>query len=333
MKVGIIGLGNMGKNHVRNYHELDTCVLSAVCDIDPNLTESFSKKYKCQAFNSIEDLINSKTCEAVSITSPTSTHYNLAKKCLENNIHVLVEKPITNNLKEAQELIDLAKKNNKTLMVGHIERYNPAVITAKQVIENGDIGKPTCLIAKRVGAFPAQIKDMNVIIDLAVHDIDIFSYLLNKYPTNIMSNAGKALHNKREDYAEIFLNYDDQNGFIQVNWITPIRIRNLAITGTKGYMEINYMTQEINMHESNYATDFDNFGEYIIKFGETTRRTIAVEKAEPLKKELGHFLTCCQTGQTPITDGSCGIRALETALTVLHQINQAKTKQTTPSIS
>ena len=320
MRIGVIGLGNMGKNHVRNYVNLDIAELTAVCDISSEQTEYFSKKYTCKGFTDINEMIASDCVDAVSITSPTTTHYKLAKLCLENGIHVLVEKPITNNLSEAQELIDLAKSNGKTLMVGHIERYNPAVIKAKEIVDQGLIGKPSCLIAKRVGAFPAQIKDMNVIIDLAVHDIDIFSYILDKSPTKIMANAGKALHNKREDYAEIFINYGDQNGFIQVNWITPIRIRNLAITGTKGYLEINYMTQEIVMYESNYAADFDDFGEYIIKFGEAKKTTINIDKQEPLKKELTHFIECCQTGALPTTDGTCGINALDTALIVLDEI-------------
>ena len=311
MNIGVIGLGNMGKNHVRNYSELTIAHLTAVCDISPEITKQFETKYSCKGFTDINEL--------------TTTHYPLAKACLENGIHVLVEKPITNDIAQANELATLAKENNVTLMVGHIERYNPAVIKAKEIISSGQIGKPTCLIAKRVGAFPAQIKDMNVIIDLAVHDIDIFSYLLDKSPTKIMANAGKALHNNREDYAEIFLNYGDQNGFIQVNWITPIRIRNLAITGTKGYMEINYMTQEIVMHESNYAADFDNFGEYIIKFGDARKTHIPIEKEEPLKKELSHFIESCQNGTDPITDSKCGIQALDTALEVLDLISNKET--------
>lgn len=324
INVAVIGLGNMGKHHVRNYHNISKANLLAVCDLNPDLVNEFSEKYNCKGYTNLDEVLLNESIDAITLTVPTSLHYKIAKKFIEAGIHILIEKPICDNVNEAQELIDLAKKHNCTLMIGHIERFNPVVKKLKEVIDNGEVGKVTSLISRRVGAFPAQIKDANVIIDLAVHDIDIFSYLLGKHPDKIYGNAGRALIDGREDYAEIFLTYGDQNGFMQVNWITPIRIRNLAITGTKGYAELNYMTQELKLFESNYYEDHDNFGDFIIKFGNPVERHIPVEKKEPLFEELSHFVDCILEKKQPLISGEVGLKALDTALEVMSIMNMDK---------
>jgi UDP-N-acetylglucosamine 3-dehydrogenase len=321
LKVGVIGLGNMGKHHVRNYANLPEASLEAVCDIHAPTAEEFAKQYKCKAFSDIDAMFDAVKLDAVSITAPTRFHYDIAKKVIARGVNLLVEKPICDSVEKADEVIALANAKGLALMVGHIERFNPAVLKLKELVDAGALGKITSIIAKRVGAFPAQIKDANVIIDLAVHDIDIFSYLLDRDPDQIHGSAGRALINGREDYAEMFLTYGDQNGFIQVNWITPIRIRNLSVTGTKGYAELNYMTQELVLYESNYSQDFDSFGDYIIKFGIPNKHEVSVEKQEPLAMELKHFLDCVKHKKTPLISGEVGRKALATALQVMTKMN------------
>ncbi|RAP29043.1 oxidoreductase [Candidatus Marinamargulisbacteria bacterium SCGC AG-343-D04] len=323
VNVAVIGLGNMGKHHVRNYHNIKHAHLVAVCDLQQSIVDEFSEKYHCKGYTDLEAMLENETIDAVTLTVPTSLHYKIAKSIISKGISILIEKPICDDINQAQELIDLSEKNNCTLMIGHIERFNPVVKKLKDIIDNGEIGKVTSLISRRVGAFPAQIKDANVIIDLAVHDIDIFSYLLDKQPDNIYGNAGRALIDGREDYAEILLTYGDQNGLMQVNWITPIRIRSLAITGTKGYAELNYMTQELKLFESNYHEDHDNFGDYIIKFGNPVERHIPIEKKEPLFEELSHFIDCIMTKQKPLISGEVGLQALKTALKVMTVMNMS----------
>jgi UDP-N-acetylglucosamine 3-dehydrogenase len=319
--VAVIGLGNMGKHHVRNYSVIPTANLVAVCDVQQTVVDEFKEKYKCNGYTSLDEMLDKESIDAISITAPTKLHYELGKKVLSRGIHLLLEKPICDNESDADELIALAEKNNVVLTVGHIERFNPAVLKLKELIDDGALGKVTSIIAKRVGVFPAQIKDANVIIDLAVHDIDIMSYLLDKDPDQIYGNAGRALIDGREDYAEIFLTYGDQNGFIQVNWITPIRIRNLAVTGTKGYAELNYMTQELTLYESNYEKDFDSFGDYIIKFGTPVKKDISLTKGEPLNLELTHFLECVIKKKPPLITGTRGKKALSIALEVMKAMN------------
>ncbi len=321
IRVGVVGLGNMGKHHVRNYNEIETAELVAVCDLQQTLVDSFSEKYGCKGYTSLDTFLENETVDAINITAPTIYHYPIAKQILSKGINVFIEKPIADTTEKAKELIELAKQNGAVLMVGHIERFNPAVQMLKSIIDQGDLGKITSLISKRVGAFPAQIKDANVIIDLAVHDIDIFSFMLGKQPDKIFGNAGRALNDGREDYAEILLTYGDQNGMMQVNWITPIRIRSLSVTGTKGYAELNYMTQELKVYESNYYEDHDNFGDYIIKFGTPNERVIPVEKKEPLAQELRHFIDCVANNTAPIISGEVGLQALDTALEVMKVMN------------
>ena len=313
-RVAVIGLGNMGQHHVRNYFELPEANLVAVCDPNKEKSNQFAQKYRCNSYQSVEDLLKNENIDAVTIAAPTSYHYEIAKITLNKKIHTLVEKPIADTLDRAQALNELSKKNNVILMVGHIERFNAAISKLKEIIQEGVLGKIISLISRRVGVFPPQIKDANVLIDLAVHDIDIFNYIYEKLPDHSVINSGKALLEDREDYANIFLNYGDQNGFIQVNWITPVKIRSLAITGTKAYAELNYTTQELSIYETNVSSSIDKSGILIPTFDFSERKSFSFEKTEPLKKEIQHFLECVHQNKQPIVSGTEGINALKTVL-------------------
>jgi UDP-N-acetylglucosamine 3-dehydrogenase len=324
IKVAVIGLGNMGKHHARNYFEISEAELVAVCDVQESVAQQYAEQFACKAYTSIETMLQEEDMDALSITAPTVFHYDIAKICLQYNVSLLIEKPICESVEKAEEIISIAKQKNLTLMVGHIERFNPAVQKLKELIDAGELGKVTSLISRRVGVFPAQIKDTNVIIDLAVHDIDIMSSLLEKQPDAIYGNAGRALINGREDYADILLTYGDQSALMQVNWITPLRIRHLAVTGTKGYAELNYMTQELKVYESVISKEPDNFGDFTIKFGAPIEHVIDVEKKEPLKSELSHFINCVLEKKTPLISGEVGLQALDTALKVMDVMNIKK---------
>ena len=328
LKVAVVGLGNMGRHHVRNYSEIDEAELVAICDINQPIVDQFSKDFNCNGYTNFTAMLESESIDALSITAPTVHHFSIAYEAISNNIHVLIEKPICDSIEKAEQLQTLANEKNVLIMIGHIERFNPAVQKLKELIETNALGEITSLLSRRVGVFPAQIKDANVVIDLAVHDIDIFSYLLNKEPTQIYGNAGSALINDREDYADIMLTFGKQNGLIQVNWITPVRIRTLAITGTKGYAELNYMTQELTLFKSNYFQDKDKYGDDIIKFKDPSKEIIQVEKKEPLAEEIRHFLKCINNQKQPLINAKTGIQALSTALAVMDLIKQQKNQIT-----
>ena len=321
INVAVIGLGNMGRHHVRNYFELDEADLIAVCDFDEEKVNTFSEKYQCEGYTSLDDLLKNKQIDAVTITASTSAHFNIAHKVISQGKHVFIEKPICDNVEDADNLISLADKMKVVLMVGHIERFNPAIQALKKVLNEGRLGKVLSLISRRVGAFPPQIKDANVVIDLAVHDIDIFNYLFDEEPSSVSGNAGRALIDGREDYAELFLNYGDKSGFIQVNWITPIRVRQLSVTGTKGYAELDYIKQELHFYESKYENIIDSQGDKSIKFEEADKHEIEFEKKEPLKEQLTHFLNCIAKKSQPLVHGSVGRQALKIALDSMSKMN------------
>ena len=314
LNVGVIGVGNMGKHHARVYSEMKGCRLVAVSDTDEGRGKKIAAQHGCEYFRDYRAMLGK--VDAVSIAVPTAFHKAVALECIRAGKHVLIEKPIADTVENAREIIDAARKSKVKVAVGHVERFNPGVQKLKAMMDNGELGKITTVLARRVGVFPPQMKDANVIIDLAVHDIDILNYLLGKTPTRIHAEAGKALINRREDYADILLKYDGINAFIQVNWITPIKIRSLAITGTKGYAELNYVTQEFMLYKSKYDKDFETF-EDIVRFAEPEIVKVKVRKAEPLREELMDFVSCIQSGRQPLVSGEDGLKALSLALEIV----------------
>ncbi len=314
LNVAVIGVGNMGKHHARVYSELD-CKLVAVCDVNEKTGKEIASRFRCKFYKDYMQMLEKEEIDAVSIVVPTIMHKKVALDCIEKGKNILVEKPIADKVEDAKLIINAAKEKNIKLAVGHIERFNPAVQKLKEIINKGELGDITTMVAKRVGVFPPQIKDANVIIDLAVHDIDVFNYLLNKKPDRVFAVAGNALTDKREDYADILLKYNSTDAFIQVNWITPVKIRNLAVTGTKGYVELNYITQDLVTYKSNYTKDED-FND-VIKFGTPEKAIIKIEKTQPLKQELKDFLVSIKSNKEPLVTGNDALAALETALKII----------------
>lgn len=289
----VIGAGNMGKNHVRTYAGLVEADLAAIVDVNSAIAEKMALDFSTKYFSDYKKMIEEVKPEVVSICVPTHYHYEVAKHCLEHKVHVLLEKPIASSLEQAGELISIASQNGVQLLVGHIERFNPAVRKVKEMIDKGEIGKVTAIIARRVGGFPPQIKDANIAVDLAIHDIDIVNFLLGVIPFEVSVAKKKNHIEQREDSVEFFLKYAGASAYVQANWITPVKIRKLTITGTEGYLEMDYISQQIEFYKSNYEKfreDISGFSDYILRFSEPDKITIAVAKKEPLMEEIIYFL-------------------------------------------
>jgi len=290
LHAAVIGTGNMGKNHARIYSELPDIELVAICDINEETGASLAKKYGCKFYNDYKELIKNEQIDIVSIAVPTTKHKDVAIEFLNNKKHVLVEKPISDTLENAQAIISAAKVNNVKLLIGHIERYNPGVLKVKELIKKGEFGDIISINAKRVGGYPAQIKDSNVVVDVAIHDVDILNFLYERQPEKIFSSKGSAFKEGKTDYVDILLNYGGKSGSIQCNWVTPTKIRTLTVTGTKAYAELNYITQELKVFYSEIIESTDDFGDFIVKFGNPKVTEIDVQKEEPLKLELENFI-------------------------------------------
>ena len=308
----MIGVGNMGRNHVRVYSEIEEAELIAIADPRAE-AKGIARRFNCRYYPSYAEMLKKEKLEGVSIAAPTSLHYEIAMECIEKELNVLIEKPIANDVDKARKIVSLAEERGVTVAVGHVERHNPAVKKLRELLNKNVFGKLTTVIARRVGVFPPQIKDANVFIDLAVHDIDIFNYLFSSLPDKIFSKASRVL-SSREDQAVILLEYGDTTCINQVNWITPVKIRNLSITGEKGYAELDFINQELKVYESIISRSYDSFGDFVIKFGTPRIKNVEIEKVEPLRLELSDFIECIDTGKRPVVSGEDGINALKVAL-------------------
>lgn len=315
IKCAVIGVGKMGINHVRVYARLKGANLVAVSEVNVELGKKVAHDYSVSHYSSYEDMIRLEQPKIVSICVPTSYHYEVASYCLKKKINVLLEKPIATNYNEGKKLVALAKRMKVSFLVGHIERFNPAVQKVKQLISQGKLGRITSIIARRVGGFPYQIRDANIMVDLAIHDIDVVNYLLDEFPQNISVNKSRIHIRTREDAVEYFLQYKTVSAYIQSNWITPVKIRSLLITGSEGYLELNYITQEVKFFQSRYdkfKEETKDFSDFVLKFGTSKEEIVSVQKKEPLNEEITYFLRAVKKEQN--LNSKFAVDALKVAL-------------------
>ena len=270
MKVVQIGVGGWGKNHLRVLSELG--VLSAICDTNSQRVEEIGKKYSVNFHNSFESLLEHEEFDAALVCTPTFTHSDITKRLIENKKHVFVEKPMTYLSEDGQNLIDAAKRNNVILTCGYIERFNPAVASVKDFLKSQKYGDLIRLEFYREHRMPQHIKDVGVIYDTSVHDIDTAMWLFDETPEIVFAIAGKINH-EHEDFATITLGFkDNKTATISSNWITPIRVRNFNAVCTEARIFSDFITQEIRIETDNGTENPKN------------------EKAEPLSLEIKNFL-------------------------------------------
>jgi len=296
IKVCVVGLGAMGRNHVRLYSQLN-CQLVGVVDINHSLAKEIGEQYAVPYYSDYRELL--AHVEAVSIAVPTSLHHMVAMDFLKAGIHCLVEKPIAVSLIQAQEMIQLAAKNQVNLAIGHIERFNPAVIKLKQLIDEGILGKILIISTRRVGPEVSRIRDVGIVIDSATHDIGVIRYLLDAAPSNVFARVGKVKHPK-EDYAVIILDFDSTTACIEVNWFTPHKERTLVATGSHGIAYLDYIGQTLTIHNSQ------------------GKKNVDVDKTEPLRLELEDFLISIGERKQPSVNGIEGKAILKIALDCDH---------------
>ncbi len=294
VNVGVIGVGAMGENHVRVYHKIEEANLVAVSDVSERALKKIEKKYGAKGYTEYSELLENPEIEVVSVCVPTTFHHNVVMEAIKNGKHVLVEKPIAFTLEEAEEMIAAAKEAGVLLATGHVERFNPAVQKAKELVDDGVIGDIVSAFAKRVGPLPPRIKDVGVAIDLAIHDLDIMNYLFEEEITQVYGTMNSILDDcEFEDHAEIMVSFDNEStGIIEVNWLTPYKRRELELTGTAGIISVDYIQQSIEVY-GKFAQD------------------IQIKHEEPLKGELISFLNAVVNGTEPEITGEDGLKALK----------------------
>ena len=270
MKVAQIGTGGWGKNHARVLSELK--VLSAVCDVDKERSKEFGKKYSVNHYESLDSLLESEEFDVAFVCTPTSTHSSIASQLIQAHRHVFVEKPMTYLSEEGEDLLELAKKNKVILSCGYIERFNPAVSIVKDFVKSKKYGELVMLEFHRENRMPLHIKDVGIIYDTSVHDIDTAIWLFEDTPEVAFARSGKINH-EHEDFATIMLGFKDNKvAMISSNWVTPTKVRTFNAVCTDGIISSDFISQEITVQTEQGAKKQEH------------------EKQEPLLVEIKNFL-------------------------------------------
>lgn len=294
--VAVIGTGFWGRNQARVYKELEETELLAVCDINAERAKAVAKQFGAKPYTNLGRMLKRKDIRAISICTWSTSLAKEALKALKAGKHVLVEKPMATNVKQAKKLLETAEKQDLHLTVGFLMRFIPGVQHIKKAIKNKKIGDLVCATAKRVSQWPERMGDVGVVKDIAIHDIDITRHLFDEDPLAVYAKIGRMKHRKFEDYAQIMLTFKGgKSAFIESNWLTPYKTRILVVTGSQAIMKLDYITQELTIENAK----------------ETVQPRIAWR--EPLKLELQHFANCVLKKEKPLITGMDGLKALRIA--------------------
>lgn len=244
-KIAVIGVGGWGKNHARVLKELGC--LAAICDLDATRAKEIASKHGVQPYSSIEDMLEKERLDGCLVCTPTKTHSAVAKKMMEHGVNTFVEKPMSFSSKECEEMMQVAERKKVVLTSGYVERFNPAVSDARKLIEAGMYGDPMMIEFHRENRMPLHIKDVGIIYDTSVHDIDAAMFLFGSRPNVVFARAGKRFHSF-EDFATIMLGFEGQKvAIIASNWLTPKKVRTFSAVCTDGIITGDFLTQEIRI--------------------------------------------------------------------------------------
>lgn len=310
IRVGVIGVGHLGQHHARNYYANPRCELVYVCDNNGHQGRKIARSYGAKATKDFRDLIGK--VDAVSIATPTVTHHGIAKEFLEAGIHCLVEKPICSNVEEAERLTRIARKNRLVLQVGHIEHFNMAVQKFKEILTT-----PRFIECVRQGPFDPRVKDVGVVMDLMIHDVDIILRIVNSPIRNIEA-VGVAIMTDMEDIANARIHFE--NGCIAnivASRVTPKPMRKLRVFQDDAYISLDYRAQKMEVYRRKLNPKAKaNEVKYSID-----SKTIRVKREEPLKLELDHFLDCVEKHNlAPQTTGEQAVEALDVVVQITEMI-------------
>lgn len=320
VRIAIIGVGAMGFNHARILSKMKGCRLVAVVDINASRVRKVARQLHTRPYPFAWKLFKEARPEAVTIAAPTPLHSTLGLQALRHGCDVLIEKPLAETEREAKALIAAAKHWRRILMVGHVERFNPSVQRLREIIRRGSLGRIITVSSRRVGIFPPNVKTANVILDLAIHDLDILQYLLHEPIISAHADAGRVHANDRPDHAEILVRTRSATGLLQVNWITPVKIRTLTVTGTRGYAELDYLRQSLSLARLRHGRSFQTFSEFVRRFGSSPVTRVPIARAEPLERELLAFIRAIQTRRPAPVTGEDGLLAIRAARLVLRSL-------------
>ena len=311
LRVGVVGVGVMGSNHARVLAELPGVEFVGVADPDRIQAHSVAQALGCAEFPDFASLIE-QDVEAVTIAAPTHVHQEIALACIKRGIHVLVEKPIASTIAEGRAIVAAARRAGVTLMVGHVERFNPAVQAIKDALRGEDI---LSIAITRVGPFPPRMSNVGVVIDLAVHDIDLIRWFTDSEIVEVQPQLSSAVA-EREDIA--LLQFRTASGVlahINTNWLTPFKARDVQVATRRKYVMADLLTRQVTE-----CFGFQPDGAY-------SMRHLPVGHAEPLRSEIAAFVAAVRSGTAPAVSGEEGVASLEIAMRCLRASDVAPVPQ------
>lgn len=316
IKVAVIGAGMMGKNHLKTYKGLNGVELVGVYDIFPDACKSAAETFGIKAFSSLEEV--AKEVEAVSIVTTSVTHAEVGEFFLNKGIHCLMEKPLATTEAQCKKLIKAAKKNNVTLLVGHIEQFNPAVEQMHKILS--DTSKVCSLTARRMSAASGRITDVDVAMDLMIHDVEVIQSLVKSPVVNVQASAVKTkLSPQGKDYITALLEFaNGATANITASRITQARVRTLSVTTDTNYIDMDFINQSINVHTQGrmpYVKQ-DEIPDWMHYGLKGSVEQLFIPTNQPLQAELNHFLNCVRGTETPRITGENALEALKVIWTI-----------------
>jgi predicted dehydrogenase len=330
--IGIVGCGYWGINYARVFSELPDTTVVTICDLDQERLKRVQQRFPLVGTTTdMGQVVDDSRIAAVVVATPSSTHYEVARRCLVLGKHVLIEKPFVMCVAEGHELIDLATTSPAVLMVGHTFLYNPGIQRMKEFMASDDCGEVYYLHATRTNLGPIR-HDANALWDLAPHDVSIFNYLLEQQPVSVTAVGMKSLHNSREDVGFVTLTYPSGIlGHIHVSWIDPDKVREVVVVGSKRRIIFNDLNnlERLRIFEKGVAPvadDINGYGEFQLRIRDGDIISPKVDTSEPLKNECSHFIDCIRRQQTPLSDGRHGLDVVR----VLVAIDESLKRQGAP---
>jgi predicted dehydrogenase len=317
LRIGLAGLGSMGRNHLRILASRADIRLAAIADPVADALAAAVATSGAQAFDEPLAMIAEAELDALVIAAPTTSHVPLALAAIQRNIAVLVEKPLAESAEEGERIVIAARERGVPVQVGHVERFNPAVLELGRLLKDGWLSSIYSIASRRAGPFPDRIRDVGVTIDLATHDADILSWIAGERPSRVYAETAQRIHASHEDLLFGLLHFPSgATGMLDVNWLTPAKRRQLIIVGEEGMFELDYLTQRLTFTRATDTTNPRLIGGYAPTF-EGDVAELPVVSGEPLAAEIEAFLRVVREGGRPLVDAEDGLWAVAIATSLL----------------
>jgi len=316
ISIAVIGYGYWGPNLIRNFQEAEGAQVSICCDLDSQrLNRAKARSPAIEVTTNYEDVLKKRSINAIAVATPVHTHYKLAKAALEAGKHILIEKPMSLRVEHAEELVELAQRRGLTLMVDHVFVYSPPVVKMKEILDSGRLGKLFYIDSVRINLGLFQ-NDVNVVWDLAPHDLSIVDYLVGRLPRSVSAFGSVHADHDIEDVA--YLNLDFGEGLManfHVNWLSPVKVRHMIIGGSEQSLIYNDIdtSEKIKVYNRgiDVVTTTEQRRQVLISYRSGDVWSPKLSNEEPLARMSAHFIQCIKEGKEPITDGHAGVRVVK----------------------